>query len=180
MAVQFTKLSVSPEVVQTTGTSETAVMSQKAVTDALASSGGSSGGSSVGSEPVTLTFNTVIFPGETNYPNNTTGGGIFKSSVFSYSKEVTIQLSDADYNTFQNQINNYKRVFIDINGSNLSFIIENHGTLSSYGDVYMYTINQSNMYMFRLYTGGKSLIITRFSNNISHKLNLKLNTITFV
>lgn len=46
MAVQFTKLSVSPEVVQTTGTSETAVMSQKAVTDALASAGG--GGSSGG------------------------------------------------------------------------------------------------------------------------------------
>lgn len=44
MAVQFTKLSVSPEVVQTTGTSETAVMSQKAVTDALANAGGGSGG----------------------------------------------------------------------------------------------------------------------------------------
>lgn len=44
MAVQFTKLSVSPEVVQTTGTSETAVMSQKAVTDALESAGGGSSG----------------------------------------------------------------------------------------------------------------------------------------
>lgn len=44
MAVQFTKLSVSPEVVQTTGTSETAVMSQKAVTDALANAGGGSSG----------------------------------------------------------------------------------------------------------------------------------------
>lgn len=180
MAVQFTKLSVSPEVVQTTGTSETAVMSQKAVTDALASAGGGSGGGGGGSEPVTLTFNTVIFPGETNYPNNTSGTGIFNSSVFPYSKETTIQLSDADYNTFQNQINNYKRVFIDINGSIFSFIIENHGTLSSYGDVYMYTINQSNMYIFRLYHSGKSLIITRFSSKISHKLDLKLKTITFV
>lgn len=59
MAVQYTKLSVSPEVVQSTGTSETVVMSQNAVTTALndldtrvttlednGGGGGSSGGGS--------------------------------------------------------------------------------------------------------------------------------------
>ena len=114
MAVQFTKLSVSPEVVQTTGTSETAVMSQKAVTDALAGAGG---GSSGGSTPVTLTFYQRLVASTTSMPSNSETNGILNKTNYPYTTNGTITITDENYNALQNAFAQHKRVMFGVNGA---------------------------------------------------------------
>lgn len=111
MGVQFTKLSVSPEVVQSTGTSETAVMSQNAVTTELneldtrvttLEESGSGGSSSGGSERIELDL-TLISTTSSNGNGNTTGifNGTDYPNMSSYSSSLAF---DSTYSNLYNAL----------------------------------------------------------------------------
>ena len=161
MAVQFTKLSVSPEVVQTTGTSERAVMSQKAVTDALASAGGSSGGLVL--KTITLgdmantwinKLSTILSKGISPIIAITaTNVGVFTQSSFVYkvadgtfeitSKNVGMLPSGCTYYFKLDYYKSGEARFSCVNGNTTYSILLQQGTFTFMG--YSFSINSSQM-----------------------------------
>lgn len=177
MAVQFTKLSVSPEVVQTTGTSETAVMSQKAVTDALANAGGGSGGGS-GNTSVTLTLNKIaIYSGSVGANSETRG--ILNKTNFSNTKSGGFTLTDDQYNTIQNAMSQNKRLLYSINGN----IYEGVMTKSGWGGNYNVEILAFNThiiaYKLNINTD-KTLTVSVFLSGSNLASNTTLESITLI
>lgn len=178
MAVQFTKLSVSPEVVQTTGTSETAVMSQKAVTDALASAGGGSSGGS-GSTPVTLTFNKTIIYSSTSIPSNSDGTGILNKTSFPYTTNGSIQLTEDEFNTIQYNLAQHKRVLFTVAGNTYEGFLKK----IAYGSLYEIEIIAFNTHTIALrltIDSTKAVKLYLYRGSSKQGLDMKLETITLV
>jgi hypothetical protein len=184
MAVQFTKLSVSPEVVQTTGTSETAVMSQKAVTDALANAGGGSSGGSGGVTRKEIEINATATTGTTN-----------KDSLDNYFEEkyfgatgLNAVVGSEKVTEILEEINKGKSCFVDITYKNNNYVSKvdyykgyvSEDKLVVYKGYFSIFLDSTHtrFYVYH-YNGG--FAIGQFSNSSSAaKLQITINKLIFI